>query len=95
MLLAGLAVAAVSAALLLTYMVRYPKRWGARIDDFHQSIRPYGLSFAWMQKMEKGITLKILVLGTTMLILCCIAVLLRHPAAMTDFLREYSRPRPQ
>ncbi len=95
MLLACLAVAAVCSALLFTYMVRYPQRWGVRIDVFHQSIRPYGLSFAWMQKMEKGVTLKILVVVTTVLILCSIAVLLRHPSAMTDFFQEYSRPRPR
>jgi hypothetical protein len=93
MLIAFLALIAFSFGLWFTYMVRYPKRWVARVDAFHQSLRPYGLSFQWMQRMEKGISLKILVVVTAVLTLSCVAVLLRHPTAMSDFLQEYSRPR--
>jgi hypothetical protein len=93
MLLTILALTAVSFALWFTYMVRYPKKWEACVDALHQGLRPHGLSFHWMQRMEKGILLKILVAVATVLILSCVAVLFRHPTAWSDFLREYSQSR--
>jgi hypothetical protein len=94
MLIAVLVIAAVACGLWLTYMVRYPKKWEARIDGLHHNLRSYGLSSDWMREMEKGIALKVLVITLTVLIHWCIAVLLRHPTALTDFLLEHSGRRP-
>jgi len=85
MLIAGLTIAAVASGLWLTYMIRHPKKWEARIDGFHQGLRPYRLSFDWMRKMEKGIALKMLAVTLSILILSCIA---RDPEHLRNLARQ-------
>jgi hypothetical protein len=46
--------------LWLTYMLRYPQRWEAVVDRQHQLLRSYGFSISWVQRLEKGGTLKVI-----------------------------------
>jgi hypothetical protein len=92
MLLIGLTIFAVASALWLTYMIRYPRQWSAWIDRRHAELEAYRLSFVWMQRAEKGITLKIVVAALTVLTLMCVATLLRHPTALSDFIHGFAHP---
>ena len=83
-----LAIFAVTWALWLTFQIRYPSRWQARIDRQHEFLRQYGLSSRWMQKHEKGMTLKVLVGFTTVITLMCLVILLRYPHALDYLLKK-------
>jgi hypothetical protein len=63
----------------LTYMVRYPDRWSAHIDRHRQRLLAMGVNLPLMHRLEKGPLLKVLVM------LLCIAILLRDPTALVDF----------
>ena len=86
MLVAGLAILSVIWGLWLTYMVRYPREWGNQVDRIHSGLEPYGLSFPWMAKVEKGFALKLIVGATTVAILMSLLIVLRHPQALSTFL---------
>lgn len=85
MLAIFLAAFAVTWGLWLAYLLRYPARWRARIDRQHDFLRQRGLSNSWMQKLEKGATLKVIVGVTTFISLMCLAIMLKHPHAL-DYL---------
>jgi hypothetical protein len=52
------------------------------VDRQHQLLRSYGLSIAWVQRLEKGGALKAIVALTTFLSILCVAIILRHPSAL-------------
>jgi len=92
MLIFGLVTFAVVLALWLTYMIRYPRQWSTWIDRQHAMLGNHGLSFGWMQRAEKGLPLKVMVATLTLLTLMCVATLLRHPTALSDFIRDFTHP---
>lgn len=89
MLVVGLAILSVCWELWLTYMVRYPREWGNQVDRIHSRLKPYGLSFAWMAAAEKGFVLKLIVGATTVVMLLCVLLVLRHPLALSTFLHDH------
>jgi len=91
MLACTLAVLALGWGLWLMFMLRYPSRWAQTIDSIHVRLARYGLSFEWMKRAEKGITLKTVVGSTVILMLACLAIVLLHPDALSNFLRAHSR----
>ena len=76
MLFTAIAIFAVIWGLWLDYMIFHSEKWGQSVDRLHDLLRPYGLSFPWMQRLEKGIFLKLLVGVTTFLSLVCLSFLL-------------------
>jgi hypothetical protein len=80
------AIFSVAWGLWLSFIFRYPVRWSGFIDRVHLRLGAYGLSAEWMRRAEKGITLKLLVAGTTIVSLACLAILLKHPTALDYFL---------
>jgi hypothetical protein len=72
----------------LMLMIRYPRQWAGAIDALHLRLARYGLASEWMKRFEKGLLLKTIVGLTTILILTCLAVTLRHPDALSNFLRS-------
>jgi len=93
MLAVALCLLAFTWALWLMYMIRYPKQWAERIDGIHSWLSRHGLSFEWMKRAEKGYTLKAVVGLTVILTLCSLVVTLRHPDALSNFLRAHSLSR--
>ena len=89
MLAIGLAIFSVVWALWLCYLIRYPARWRGHLDRLHVRLQVYGLSVPWMKRAEQGITLKVLVAATTFISLCCLAIVLRHPDALANFLHHH------
>ncbi len=92
MLAISLAVFAVTWALWLTYMVRYPEQWRGHLDRLHVRLQGYGLSYPWMKRAEQGIGLKLIVAATTVLSLMCLVMVMRYPQALSTFLHQ--RPNP-
>jgi hypothetical protein len=86
MLIACLILGGLGWGLWLAYMVRYPQQWAGTIDALHVRLARHGLSLEWMKRAEKGPLLKAIVGVTTVLILTCLAVTLRHPDALSSFL---------
>lgn len=86
MLLATLLVTfATAGALWLTYMVRYPDRWSARVDRHRQLLLAMGVNLPLMHRIEKGPVIRVLVALVVVITLACVAILLRHPTALQDF----------
>ena len=94
MIIWGVSIFSLGWALWLTYMLRYPARWSAIVDRYHKKLQAYGLSAHWMQSAEKGVALKLLVATTVLISLTCVAVLLKHPTALNDFIHEHFYPNP-
>jgi hypothetical protein len=92
MLAISLATFATTWSLWLTYMVRYPEQWRGHLDRLHTRLRQYGLSSPAMKRAEQGITLTVLVAATTFISLCCLAIVLRHPDALSTFLHHHPTP---
>jgi hypothetical protein len=92
MLAIGLATFSVIWAFWLTYLIRYPVQWREHLDRLHLRLKGCGLSIPWMKKAEQGITLKVLVAATTFISLCCLAIVLRHPDALSTFLHHQPAP---
>jgi hypothetical protein len=89
MLAVSLSLLALAWGLWLMFLIRYPMRWAEIIDAIHFRLARYGLSSEWMKRAEKGVTLKTLVGVTVILMLCSLAVTLRHPDALGNFLRAH------
>ena len=78
MLLAAVAVFAAIWGVFLEYIIFHSEKWARTVDRLHDFLRPYGLSYAWMQRLEKGICLKIIVGLTTFISIVCLAFMLVH-----------------
>jgi len=87
MLAVILAVLAVGWGVWLTYMIRYPDQWAQKVDAIHARLAPICLSFDWMKRFEKGVTVKVIVGATVVLMLTALVVASRHPDALSNFLR--------
>lgn len=89
MLEIGLALVAVVWASWFAFMIRYPQHWSSAIDAIHARLSPWGLSASWMQRAEKGHVLKFIVGATAFVTLVCLAILIRHPDALSNFIRSH------
>ena len=76
MLFTAVAIFAVIWGLFLEYMIFHSEQWARKVDRLHELLRPYGLSYLWMQRLEKGICLKIIVGLTTFISLVCLAFMM-------------------
>jgi hypothetical protein len=85
----GLALLALAWGLWLTFMIRYPLRWAETVDAIHAQIARCGVSADWMKQAEKGLALKSVVAVTVILVLTCLAILVLHPDALSNFVREH------
>ena len=76
MLFVAVAIFAMIWGLFLEYMISHSEEWARTVDRLHDFLRPFGLSYAWMQRLEKGVCLKIIVGLTTLISLVCLAFML-------------------
>ncbi len=81
----ALSVLALAWAMWLTFMVRYPTQWAAKVDAIHSHLARYGMSSERMKRAEKGMVLKAIVGATVVLMLTSLVVTLRHPHALAAF----------
>ena len=73
--------------LWFAFLIRYPSKWAATIDAIHLRLARYGLSVEQMKGAEKGLTLRLIVGTTVIVILLCLAITLLHPDALSIFLQ--------
>jgi hypothetical protein len=78
MLFAAVAIFAVIWGVFLEYMIFHSEKWARTVDPLHDFLRPYGLSWTWIQRCEKGIYIKIIVGLTTFISLVRLAFMLVH-----------------
>lgn len=84
MLTVVVAIFSVAWALWLEYLLFHPKGWDHFVDRQHDFLRSYGVSVPWMQRLEKGKCLKLMVALTTFLAIVCWAILLTQPSTILD-----------
>jgi hypothetical protein len=87
MLVTSIAIFAVSWGLWFQFMIVHPARLRESVDRHYGFLRRYGLSFSWMQRLEKGPLIPSLVGLTTFIALEWVAVLLRPPTALTCLMK--------